>query len=53
MNKFSIEFWITLGHFSIAEIMADVGFDWLCIDMGHSAIDYYEAEQLLPQSTEG
>ena len=39
--------WITLGHFSIAEIMADAGFDWLCVDMEHSVIDYYEAEQLI------
>ena len=39
--------WITLGHFSIAEIMADAGFDWLCIDIEHTVIDYYEAEQLI------
>lgn len=39
--------WITLNHFSIAEIMADAGFDWLCVDMEHSVIDYYEAEQLI------
>jgi len=39
--------WITLGHFSIVEIMADAGFDWLCIDMEHTVIDYYEAEQLI------
>jgi|TARA_Y100000310_G_C20657052_1_gene802513 2-dehydro-3-deoxyglucarate aldolase len=47
MNEVSIGSWITLGHFSIAEIMADAGFDWLCIDMEHSVIDYYEAEQLI------
>ena len=27
--------------------MADAGFDWLCIDMEHSVIDYFEAEQLI------
>ena len=27
--------------------MADAGFDWLCIDMEHSVIDYYEAEKLI------
>ena len=43
----SIGSWITLGHFSIAEIMAQAGFDWLCIDMEHTVIDYYEAEQLI------
>jgi 2-keto-3-deoxy-L-rhamnonate aldolase RhmA len=46
-NKISIGSWITLGHFSIAEIMAKAGFDWLCIDLEHSVIDYYEAEQLI------
>lgn len=39
--------WITLGHLSIAEVMADAGFDWLCVDMEHSVISYYEAEQLI------
>jgi len=39
--------WITLGHFSIAEIMAQAGFNWLCIDLEHSVIDYYEMEQLI------
>ncbi|MDQ7816749.1 MAG: aldolase/citrate lyase family protein [Melioribacteraceae bacterium] len=46
-NKVSIGSWITLNHFSIVEIMADSGFDWLCVDMEHSVIDYYEAEQLI------
>lgn len=39
--------WITLNHPSIAEIMADAGFDWLCIDLEHSVTDYYEAQQLI------
>jgi len=47
MKEVSIGSWITLGHFSIVEIMADAGFDWLCVDMEHSVIDYYEAEQLI------
>ena len=49
MNKKSVSIgsWITLNHFSVAEIMADAGFDWLCVDMEHSVIDYYEAEQLI------
>jgi 2-keto-3-deoxy-L-rhamnonate aldolase RhmA len=46
-KNLSIGSWITLSHFSIAEIMADAGFDWLCVDMEHSVIDYYEAEQLI------
>lgn len=46
-NKISLGSWITLGHFSIAEIMARSGFDWLCIDLEHSVIDLYEAEKLI------
>lgn len=47
IQKISIGSWITLAHFSIAEIMADASFDWLCVDMEHSVIDYYETEQLI------
>lgn len=39
--------WITLNHPSIAEIMADAGFDWLCIDLEHSVTDYFEMQQLI------
>jgi 2-keto-3-deoxy-L-rhamnonate aldolase RhmA len=39
--------WITLNNSSVAEIMADAGFDWLCIDLEHSAIDYNEAQQMM------
>ena len=46
-KNISIGSWITLGHFSIAEIMADAGFDWLCIDLEHSVIDYFEVEKLI------
>jgi len=45
--KLSIGSWITLNHPSVAEIMADAGFDWLCVDMEHSVTDYYEAQQLI------
>ena len=47
MKKVSIGSWITLNHFSIVEIMAEAGFDWLCVDMEHSVTDYYEAQQLI------
>jgi len=39
--------WLTLNHPSIAEILADAGFDWLCVDMEHSVTDYAEAQQLI------
>ncbi|MFX0138842.1 MAG: HpcH/HpaI aldolase/citrate lyase family protein, partial [Candidatus Hodarchaeota archaeon] len=47
MQKYSIGSWITLNHFSIVEIMADAGFDWLCVDIEHSVIDYFDAEKLI------
>ena len=47
MKKTSLGSWISLGHPSIAEIMADAGFDWLCIDLEHSVVDYSEAQQLI------
>lgn len=47
MKKTTIGSWITLNHPSIAEIMADAGFDWLCVDMEHSVTDYFEAQQLI------
>jgi 2-dehydro-3-deoxyglucarate aldolase len=39
--------WITLGHPAIAEIMAKAGFDWLTVDMEHSAITLHQAQQLI------
>ncbi len=46
-NELTIGSWITLGHPAIAEIMASAGFDWLTIDMEHSAIDLDEAQELM------
>jgi 2-dehydro-3-deoxyglucarate aldolase len=39
--------WITLGVPEIAEIMASAGFDWLTIDMEHTAITFQQAQQLI------
>ncbi|MFH0964013.1 MAG: aldolase/citrate lyase family protein [Planctomycetota bacterium] len=38
-NEFNFGGWIQIGHPSIAEMMADAGFEWLCIDTEHGAID--------------
>lgn len=46
-NKLTIGSWITLGHPAIAEIMAKAGFDWLAVDMEHSAITLHQAQQLI------
>jgi 2-dehydro-3-deoxyglucarate aldolase len=46
-NEVTLGSWITLNHPSIAEILANAGFDWLCVDMEHSVTDYFEAQQLI------
>ena len=44
LSKLSIGSWIQIGHPTIAEIMASAGFDWLVVDLEHSAITLREAE---------
>jgi 2-dehydro-3-deoxyglucarate aldolase len=39
--------WITIGNPIVAEIMAGSGFEWLTIDMEHSAITLTEAQDLI------
>lgn len=39
--------WITLAHPGIAEILCKCSFDWLVIDMEHSAIGISEAQQII------
>jgi 2-keto-3-deoxy-L-rhamnonate aldolase RhmA len=47
IKQMGVGSWITIGHPSIAEIMSDAGFDWLCIDMEHTVIDYAQAQNLI------
>ena len=46
-NNYRLGSWITLPHYSIAEIMASKNFDWLVIDMEHSVIDYEQAQMMI------
>lgn len=46
-REVTIGSWITIGHPAIAEIMAKAGFDWLTVDMEHSAITLHQAQQLI------
>ena len=39
--------WITIGHPAVAEIMAAAGFEWLTIDLEHSAMSIARAEELI------
>lgn len=46
-NKLTLGSWITLAHSAIPEIMAAAGFDWLTVDMEHSAITLDQAQTLI------
>ena len=46
-REVTIGTWMNIGHAAVAEIMADAGFDWLVIDLEHTAITIREAEELI------
>jgi 2-dehydro-3-deoxyglucarate aldolase len=46
-GEVSVGSWLQLSHFTVAEIMAKQGFDWLAIDMEHSAIGVQDIEPLI------
>jgi 2-dehydro-3-deoxyglucarate aldolase len=46
-NILSIGSWITIPSTDIVEIMASADFEWLCIDMEHSSIDFEMAKTLI------
>jgi len=46
-RELTIGSWITIGHTAVAEIMARAGYDWLTIDMEHSAITLDIAQELI------
>lgn len=46
-NRFVIGSWITLADTAIAEIMSDAGYDWLAVDMEHSAITLADTQELV------
>ncbi len=40
--------WLSIGNGYTAELMAGLGFDWLCVDMQHGLIDYQDLLAMLP-----
>ena len=46
-NTLTIGSWITLGHSSIAEILASAGYDWLVVDLEHTTISIEQAGELI------
>ena len=47
MSNHSLGTWLSLPNESIAEIFAKAGYDWVVIDLEHSAININQAEQLI------
>jgi 2-dehydro-3-deoxyglucarate aldolase len=46
-QKHTIGSWLTLGNTAVTEIMAQAGFDWLVVDMEHSAITLDIAQEMI------
>ena len=46
-RELSIGSWISTGNSSVTELMAQAGFEWLTIDMEHSATDISQAQDLI------
>lgn len=40
--------WLSLGNAYSAELMANIGFDWLCVDMQHGMVGYEDLKHMLP-----
>lgn len=40
--------WLSLANAHTAELMANAGFDWLCVDLQHGLLDYGDLRQMLP-----
>lgn len=46
-KNLTIGSWVTIGHQAIVDILAEAGFEWLTIDLEHTAIDYDEMQVLI------
>jgi 4-hydroxy-2-oxoheptanedioate aldolase len=46
-NQITYGAWLSVPDAYAAETMAQIGFDWLCIDMQHGVIDYANAVSML------
>lgn len=44
----SVGAWLSLGNVHTAELIANAGFDWVCVDMQHGLISYSDLLRMLP-----
>ena len=47
-NEQTVGGWLSIGNAYTAETMANLGFDWLCIDMQHGMLSYDDLKYMLP-----
>ena len=47
-RKATVGGWLSIGNAYTAEVMANLGFDWLCVDLQHGLIDYPDLTAMLP-----
>jgi len=40
--------WLSLANTHTAELLANAGFDWLCVDLQHGLLDYRDLLHMLP-----
>lgn len=40
--------WLSLANTHTAEMLANAGFDWLCVDLQHGMLDYGDLRHMLP-----
>jgi len=46
-RELTIGSWLSFGYPGVCEMMAKAGFEWLVVDMEHTAIDFADAQQLI------
>jgi 4-hydroxy-2-oxoheptanedioate aldolase len=44
----SVGAWLSLGNVHVAEMIANAGFDWICVDLQHGLIEYGDLLRMLP-----
>lgn len=44
----TIGVWLSLANVHIAETLANLGFDWVCMDLQHGLLDYKDLTSMLP-----
>ena len=47
-NKQTVGCWLSIGNAYTAEAIANLGFDWVCVDLQHGLIDYTDLVTMLP-----